>query len=230
MMASRAQGLIEELAFWETVIATGGDWPDDTRHRLDPASELQESLRNLIPAPEGSVVRILDVGAGPLTSVGKRWDGREVIVDAIDPLADEYRALLERHGKVAPVPTARCEGENVALHFEADTFDIVYARNSLDHAEDPIACIGAMLTVVKPGCPVVLEHSVREAIRQNHAGLHAWDFFAAGSGPSFFIEGPFVGGHPFCVDVNARFGGVATFEVTQHDHWIYVLMRKNRIQ
>src|SRR5437870_13496806 len=58
-----------ELQFWEWALKDGGkNWqPDEWRKCTNPDLDLQEDLRNLIPAPPGAHVRILDVGSGPLT-------------------------------------------------------------------------------------------------------------------------------------------------------------------
>src|SRR6266516_646804 len=91
-----AVGLPGELKFWESALKDPGrKWdPGEYRDRTDPDLELQAELKRLIPAAPGDKVRILDVGAGPLTRLGKRWSGREVEIVAVDPLAREYETML----------------------------------------------------------------------------------------------------------------------------------------
>ena len=69
---------------------------------MNPGTELRERIRALIAAPEGVTVRVLDVGAGPLTALGKVWPGRTLELTAVDPLADEYNAILDYLAKNYP--------------------------------------------------------------------------------------------------------------------------------
>src|SRR5258708_27206276 len=66
-------GLSDELKFWEWSLKDDGrNWdPGEWRNAMDPNLDLQEELKELIPAGPGSVIRILDVGSGPLTRVGE---------------------------------------------------------------------------------------------------------------------------------------------------------------
>src|SRR5262249_26211520 len=87
--------LKEEVSFWDRWFTTqGAAWPEDYRSRQDPELELQENVRRWIDVPAGEVVQILDVGAGPLTMLGKRWDGHVVQITAVDALADRYNEML----------------------------------------------------------------------------------------------------------------------------------------
>ena len=94
----------------------------------------------------------------------------------MDPLADEYDTILTKHGVVPVVRTLKCFGEKLTEFFRANTFDLVFARNSLDHSYDPALIISNMLTVVRQGSFVLLEHHIDEAKRQRYKGLHQWNF------------------------------------------------------
>lgn len=209
-----------EVAFWGEYMRTGGlEWPEDMRERLDPDAPLQEVFRALINVPEEAPVDILDVGAGPFTSVGKRWIGHDVRIVAIDPLGDEYNRLLVAHGLSVPVRTEQADGEDVAIRFAPRSFDCAFARNSLDHAYDPLRIIDGMLAVVKSGGVVVLSHAIREADTQRHEGLHQWNLYAEAG--CFWIEG--AGEH---VNVTELVADVATTAVTEEGGWVHVAMRK----
>ena len=105
--------LPQELQYWEDALKDGGkNWnASEYRERTDTKFELQEELRALIPAAERSTVRILDVGAGPLTRIGKHWPGRSLEIVAVDPLGDQYHMMLKRIGlrPIVPVRTADAE-------------------------------------------------------------------------------------------------------------------------
>jgi SAM-dependent methyltransferase len=170
-----------ELAFWEQYIATGGlEFPREFQSLLDPATPIADPfLLGALERVSCDPIRILDVGAGPFTTVGHHDPGngaRAVEVVAVDPLGDQFAALIERAGLSPPVPTTPCRGEDLVSRFGSDRFDIAYARNSVDHAADPLLVIENMLSVVRPGGEVILHHYRREAENMGYEGLHQWNF------------------------------------------------------
>jgi SAM-dependent methyltransferase len=177
----RSRALKEEIGYWDQWLATrGGKYAAEFAERFDPTREVTDpALRAVLgdlDQRSSDVVSILDVGAGPASTVGHRFSGRPVAVTAVDPLADDYRRLLDEHGLEPPVVTERLEGERLVERFGSGRFDVAYARNSLDHAVDPVAIAGNMLEVVRPGGCVVLRHVRNEAVRQRWVQLHQWNF------------------------------------------------------
>lgn len=171
------KGVAEEVQFWDAFLATrGGDWNEDYLQRINPALPLQSDLEQLIKAAQGSTVRILDVGAGPFTFIGRKSPHWPIEIIAVDPLADVYDRLLRKHGITPPVRTLRLAAEDVRKAFARNTFDIACARNSLDHALDPLSAIEQMLAVVKPGGALYLSHHLNEAEHNAYSGLHQWNF------------------------------------------------------
>lgn len=175
-------GVPEELRFWEMALSEQGrKWnAEEFRRRTDPRSEFQPELRTLIPARPGATIRVLDVGAGPLTTLGSHWEGRDLHITALDPLAAEYAALLARLALRPPVATTFGEGEKLTEQFPADHFDLAYSCNALDHSRDPVAAIRQMLAVVKPGHHVYLWHFANEGLCECYTGMHQWNFDARG--------------------------------------------------
>jgi SAM-dependent methyltransferase len=169
--------LDEEVDFWKQYIETGGwKWPGDFTYRLDPESLLQDFITEPLEHDVGTRVRLLDCGAGPLTLVGKRWPGHDLEVVAVDALAEHYDKLLAESNVTPPVRTQHCDTEKLTEMFEPDSFDIVYARNSLDHHYEPLVAIRQMLTVTKPGGAVFMQHAANEAERELYSGMHQWNF------------------------------------------------------
>lgn len=171
-------GLFDEFQYWERTLFGDGRNPQSEfyKERIDPAAPLQPEFRELIQASPGATVRILDVGAGPLTTIGKVWDGRKVEVTAVDALAARYDEILSRAQIVPPVRTVFAHGEKLGEVFGENSFDFAHARNSLDHAYDPMEAIRQMVRVVKPGCHVYLWHVAHVGENENYRGLHQWNF------------------------------------------------------
>jgi SAM-dependent methyltransferase len=163
-----------ELAYWRDWMAAPHAAAD---RRLDPTAEVWDQLlrRCLALAADGPV-EILDVGAGPFTVVGFRYPGKELAVTAVDPLGREYARLIAMSRLTAPVATATCAGEALLEHFGERRFDVVHARNALDHSFDPARCIREMVAVTRVGGFVALKHHVREAESQHYHGLHQHNF------------------------------------------------------
>lgn len=200
------QGLSHELLFWDHWMETrGGTWKEDFFFRCDPDAALQDYICAYLNAPEGANVRILDVGAGPLTLLGKKWNGRSVELIATDALAKEYDYLLEKHEIVPPVRTIPVKAEELDGHFPANHFDLVHAQNCIDHCEHPLKVIENMLKLARPGAFVLLYHAVREGEREGYEGLHQWDFYSREN--MFFIDGM-----GKSMDVSHHFSGMANVE------------------
>jgi SAM-dependent methyltransferase len=168
-----ADNLEEELTFWRSALADPGPNGERQRARAE-RRPVWDELRTRVP---GSVerVRMLDVGSGPLTTLGTEWDGRQVEVVAVDPLADAYQRVLDELGIVAPAPARAIRGEQLEQHFDLSSFHVVHAANSLDHTEDPVATIRQMLSVLCPGGTMCLLHHVDVGVMEQYHGLHQWN-------------------------------------------------------
>lgn len=205
-----------EVGFWRRQLLTY----HRLSARIDATTQLQPNVAQYIEAPKGSKVCVLDVGAGPLTWLGKTHPDYDVELRAADTLGEQYGALFDEIGLEPPVRTEACDSEKLTTRFERDYFDVVYARNTLDHSYEPIVAIREMLAVTKPGGVAVLEHARNEAEEERYLGLHQWNF-AVDDG-RFVIWRP---GEHF--DVARELSGLATVERAEpglpHDH---VVLRK----
>ncbi len=173
-------GLENEAVFWRQALADGGRrWsPEAFRQRMDPQFAFPAHLQELVarsPAADRDPVRVLDVGAGPLTAVGFHWPGRRVELTAVDPLAEVFDTILDELHLTPPTRTRKAAGEDLLSVFPADGFDIVVCSNALDHSRDPLQCVRQMFAVTRPGGWVFLWHYRNEAEEEGYAGLHQWN-------------------------------------------------------
>jgi len=173
-------GRNHELSYWKkALLPESGEWSEGLLHleyRLDSESELQKELADLVTFSNGETPRILDVGCGPLTSLGKKVGEKSVDLICIDPLAEDYVKIMEEVGLEPLIKPRAIPGEEIHLNFEENSFDLAHARNSLDHAYNPAYVIRQMLWAVRPGGAVYLYHLVNEAERNEYKGLHQWNF------------------------------------------------------
>jgi SAM-dependent methyltransferase len=198
------EGIEPEIAFWRNWFATkGSEWPEDYESRLDEQLPLQPYLEPYLPASTGGTVRILDVGSGPLTFLGKQHASLQVDITAVDALADAYNRVMAEAGVQPPVPVEACESERLTEKFQPGTFDIAYARNTLDHSYDPAHAVEQMIECVRPGGYVILDHYQNEAETENYTGLHQWNIEASDDEIAIWRPGS-------RIDLVARLDGVAT--------------------
>jgi SAM-dependent methyltransferase len=169
-------GIDHEAQFWHDWAQTkGARWPDEYARRLDPAA----SVDALIGEPlrrSGSGARLLDVGSGPLTPVGKRYRDAEFTVSACDPLARLYDVILQAAGIEPLVRTEFAVAEDLSAFYAPSSFDVVYCQNALDHSFDPVRGIIEMCRVVRVGGHVILRHSPNEAESECYVGFHQYNF------------------------------------------------------
>lgn len=155
---------------WDPIIRAGGFNPADVPDLLDgePAADSYDGRRWQIARAEvrrvlreaavdgpsffdGKVV--LDIGPGPL-GFPDACPARVSI--GIEPLAQRFAdagLLLDSHAVYLPV-----RAESVPL--VSGTVDVVVARNSLDHVDDPQAVIGEARRLLRPGGTLILNFDV----------------------------------------------------------------------
>lgn len=165
-----------ELGFWEKWFETRGlDWPQDYAFRLEYKSQIQDYLRPYLD-PRKKEIKILDVGSGPLTVLGKMLDGKYLNISPVDALGDHYCDLLDKFH----IPTMRrpykCRMEYLTHLLGYEGFDLVHAQNCVDHSVNPLMAINQMILCARFGGVVFLRHQLNEATAEGYQGLHQWDF------------------------------------------------------
>ena len=173
----RSVALKGEVEFWRKWLTTKGMfWPEDYRARFDPGRVLDGHLAPYVDRVDGDHVRILDVGSGPLTKLGKTHPSKRLEITATDLLANDYDRLLAELGVVPPVRTVHADAERLVDRFGACAFDVVHAQNCIDHTADPHRAIDQMVAVTRPGGYVVMYHAENEGKREQYNQLHQWNF------------------------------------------------------
>lgn len=168
-------GKRSEIDFWSKWIKTKGlEWKEDYINRLDVNLPLQDYLVKYLP--KGPEVSILDVGAGPLTPLGKILPGYEINITAVDPLAKEYDAILGKHRIIPTVRTQFGEVERLSEQFPSNLFDLIHVSNALDHSYNPLEGIKQMLIILKKNSFIFMSHFTNEAEKENYNGFHQWNF------------------------------------------------------
>ena len=141
------------------------------RHRT-----VENSAAHLLPhLQEGQ--RLLDVGsgAGTITAGLARIVGPHnlVAVEVSDQAADITRTELRSQGLDA-VEVVVADAHD--LPFDPESFDVVHAHQVLQHVADPVAMLGQLRRVTRPGGIVSVRDSDYEAFRwyPDTAALDRW--------------------------------------------------------
>lgn len=162
------------LEKWDPVIRAGGFNPGDVPALLDgePVAETYEGRRRQIARAEvrrvlaeaaidderffeGKVV--VDVGPGPL-GFPDACPARVSI--GIEPLAERYRAagLL-----IEPSDALYLAAGAEAVPLVTGCADVVVARNSLDHVDDPEAALREIQRLLRPGGTLIANFDIGHA-------------------------------------------------------------------
>ena len=160
-------GVHSEVSFWSNWFATEGrEWPDDYTARLRPRP-LVQWLQDLLPEQTGQQLRILDVGAGPITMAGTFVPDRSAEILAVDPLAHFYASIISENQAEVPLSTELAFAEDLSCRYEPSSFDIVNCQNALDHSIEPMSGVIEMFTVLKLNGAIFLGHRQNEAEFEN---------------------------------------------------------------
>ena len=225
LTADRDSGFATEVRSWDKWFREKGSTiPDnwrvgDYRYRADPNSAITGWHRELVDKIPSERVSILDVGAGPMTVVGKKHDSKILSITAVDPLADEYAVLIAKYRVEPAVRTRKGAGENLLELFGPNAFDVVIGQKCIDHSEDPAACVRNMVEVCRVGGVVALAHEENLAANAAYRGIHQWNFSLKDS--NLIVSG----GH-YTKNIDEEFRGRLRWEHRIQDNLIRSWSRK----
>lgn len=215
----------QEIAFWDEWLKTGGlQWHDEFENRMNPVSDLQSLFHPYIH--KGATNYILDVGAGPMTTINKEYGEEKICICPTDPLAHYYRALLKKYSLEPPVYTEFCYGEKLTKKFGESSFDIVYSRNALDHSYNPMQCLQEMVRCTKSGGYIIFEIIENEGKNEHWTGLHQWNLFLTNNeegSPALYIQNK----QGESINSIAPLQSYTELMLLQKEHeWIQVILKK----
>jgi len=128
-----------------------------------------------LPMLSGGKTSILDVGAGPFTTVGNL--NPQVSITACDLYAFEYAQMIYDAEIIPLVITEKQNMEKMA--YGNESFGIVHCENALDHTENAIRAVDEMTRVAEGW--VYLKHFPNVGERNHYKGLHRWNLSEDGT-------------------------------------------------
>jgi SAM-dependent methyltransferase len=120
---------------------------------------------------------LLDIGSGPGTitlDLASRLSAGRVV--GIDNAAEAVAAAQQQASDLGADRVRFAVGDVYALDFPDDTFDVVHAHQVLQHLSDPVAALGEMRRVCRPGGLVAARDADYAAMTwyPEHPGLSQW--------------------------------------------------------
>jgi SAM-dependent methyltransferase len=215
-------GKPHELEFWRMVASGAPPCPPEYHAeilgRCDPAAEVNPAfIADIVTAPLAEAV-LLDIAAGPVSSLGWNYRGQRLNVIPIDALATDYATIMAEAGLRVPVPTRPGHAEALTGLFAPASVDFAHMRNALDHCYDPLQVIRGAMAVLKPGATFRISTIRNEAVRESYQGFHQWNIDAPDG--RLIIWRP--GGE---IDVAAAVPE-AEIGIDDGDPWLYLRLRR----
>jgi SAM-dependent methyltransferase len=221
-----------EISHWNHVFYKYTTDPNSYLHqyikkRLDMELPLHQNVQSLVDSIDKPEISILDVGSGPVPFLGRN-STKNIKLTAADYLAENYYELYNRYNLYPPTIPIPLDASELSLHFQKNYFDIVYARNSIDHTFDPIRSIQEMVNVSNKY--VILEHKMNEGMVESYQGLHNWNFFIKDS--KFYISNKI--GDVFCMNdflPNLKIECQLTIEEEENiNDWLVIVISQNKLE
>lgn len=122
-------------------------------------------------------VAALDFGSGPLLRWGDQTHGGRVHWTCVDACEAEYARMRGKYNRISRGTHFAVRAEHLLSVYGEGFFDFAIASNSLDHSEDPFACLDAIVSVTRG--KVVVTGFQNEGSQAHGQGLHKWDTNAA---------------------------------------------------
>lgn len=180
-------GLESEIAFWKRYMETeGGIYYDNFKAQTEKNKPftLERYLDGLSKTKQ---IRFIDIGSGPFSRCGHVTENYNLLVEAVDPLAEVYNDLKKKNALENGITIKTGFVELLDKYFDADSYDIVHMSNSLDHSFHAVFGIYQLLNLCKVGGKVILRHAENEAERSAYEGLHQWNLSLHNQENSFII-------------------------------------------
>lgn len=162
-----------------TLISNGIDpnLPDHYRRKI---KQLAYEYNRVFPLPYyfgemirlKKVVKIADIGSGPVCTLGNIWGDSEIKIYASDLRQPSYKTLIEKEKIKLLTPIEYQDMEN--LTYPDNFFDVVHCVNALDHTNNAQKALDEMKRVCKKDGYIYLRHAHNQ--RRAHKGNgHFWD-------------------------------------------------------
>ena len=113
---------------------------------------------------EGGQKSILDAGCGP---AGIFMIFKKQKVDALDPLLDEYEAILP-HFKKSFYPNVQFYSQPLESFDKQDVYDAIFCLNAINHVADFARCFDILVAAAKKGGQLIVSIDAHNFLLLKH--------------------------------------------------------------
>lgn len=144
----------QRLSFWRDWLKDDSPWLGDRDTRLKPSRPFPDWAESLFPKRANRILRVLDLQAGPITSLGTRSRKFKVELHPVDTLGSVFERLLAEAAVKPKIRTGAVNLDVLKDSFPEESFDLIYCcpignlpnlRRTLDHASRLLRPGGAMV-------------------------------------------------------------------------------------
>jgi SAM-dependent methyltransferase len=173
----RTKDLLAEAAYWKEWL-TAPSHEHVRTQRLKDQRRFPKYLLDAIQARPGQTIRAIDVGSGPVSTLGTMAPDFIIDLICVDVLAESFNIFLREVGIHYLPHIVEAKGEELVERFGVAAFDVVHSANALDHFEDPALAFDRMCSVCRPGGVVVVIAVENDGEKSQYHGLHKWNLRA----------------------------------------------------
>lgn len=173
-------GFKNEIDFWDTELSLKGQYSKSISDRLSKTKSKQawpKILVNYLKNFKKYKPKVLDLGSGPVSQLSYGAFSKQINLECVDPLGNEYIKLLHKYKHKLCYPLKCCSGESLKKIYNENTFDIVWMHNAIDHSQNPQKVIDSVSKILKIGGYFILQMWSYEGKAESYVGLHQHDFF-----------------------------------------------------
>ena len=164
----------EEKDYWYRHIQNSIYWHSQKSEGLFLEDELRREIINIPHLRKQQTLNIIDLGCGPISTLGTKDNKYKINLLGVDPLTNFYTEILDKHYLSRPHPAINMECENIG-DIADSLFDVVFSRNALDHSESPDLILEGAKKICKNNGLIHIRMYENEATSVGYNGLHQWD-------------------------------------------------------
>ncbi len=185
-----ARDFSQEIDFWKKEIHSNLKIYEDRNSGAAESPELLLKLTFKLLSKRNKLA-ILDLGCGPLSLlIPKDFPNQELYF--FDPLNDIYEKILFSNEIIRKGHYRKVSAEELGRYEFQKKFNLIFARNSLDHSEDLITGIKSILRSLKNNGVVLIEIFENEGEHAGYIGLHKWNIMKLGDDLILWYPGRYV--------------------------------------
>lgn len=180
----------QEIDFWKQEIYNNLDYYKQRNNGTISSPELLLEIHAQLSSKHNKM-KILDLGCGPLSLLSRKdFQNQELFF--FDPLNHVYEEILLNNSIIREGNYRKVSAEELSKFKYIKKFNLIFARNSLDHSEDLIKSIKSIKRSLTDDGAALIEIFENEGEHAGYMGLHKWNIQKIGNDLILWYPGIYV--------------------------------------